>query len=55
MAERLGAWTLKAKSKYRSSKLISIVWKDKTKMHKIMIVMAVMVVVVELSFRMLNL
>ena len=55
MAERLGAWTLKVRSKYRSSKQISIVWKDKTKTHKMMIVMAVMVVVVELSFRMLNL
>ena len=55
MAERLGVWTLKVRSKYRSSKLISIVWKDKTKTHKMMIVMAVMAEEVELSFRMLNL
>ena len=55
MAERLGAWTLKVRSKFRSSKQISIVWKDKTKTHKMMIVMAVMAEEVELSFRMLNL
>ena len=55
MAERLGAWTLKVRSKYRNSKQISIAWKDKTKTHRMMIVMVVMAVVVELSFRMLNL
>ena len=55
MAERHGEWTLKVRSRYRSFKQISIAWMDKTKMHKMMIVMNVMAVGVELSFRMLSL
>ena len=55
MAERPGEWTLKARSRYRNFKQTSIAWMDKTKMHRMMIVMNVMAVEVELSFRMPNL
>ena len=55
LAARLGAWTLKAKSKSRNSKLTSIAWKDKTKMHRMTTVMAATALEVELSFRMLSL
>ena len=52
MGEQPGEWTLRVKSRYRNSKLISIAWKDKTKMHKMKKVTDVMVAELELSFRM---
>ena len=55
MVERPGVWTLKARSRFRNSKLTSIAWKDKTRMHKMMIVMTAMALEMELNFRMQSL